>query len=564
MRIVKEDIGKFKYAFEFAFNVEVVMFCRSLKNSFGPVNFNFYNGKWRFSNISIMDSIVQQFPFDVEVHSSLQPDIEQYELDKQKETLRLKKAEQLKKSVDTNFTVKGIKGNLYPYQKIGIEFFINNNGKAILADTMGLGKTVQALGYVAHSKKEKTLVICPASVKYSWESEVSKWTKLKPFVVDSQTSLKDLADESFHKHDVFIMNYDIVKKFFIRLDTLRWDCIICDEFHYIKNHKAQRTQLVKKLAKKIPSILLLSGTPLLSRPVELFNGLQLMDSMKWNDYYNYTRKYCGAYLGRFGWDVSGASNIGELQKEISRYFLRRNKDEVLSELPPKRYIHLPVNLDKDTKKKYRLAEDSFIEYLRNIKKKTETEMRKSLQAEALVKLNELRKLTSTGKLENAKEMIEDTINNGEKIVVFSVYNEPLEILYDYFKKVAVLLTGKTEDKERKGIIDKFQNDKNTRVFFGGMKAAGAGITLTSASNVLFIDYSWVPADHWQAQDRIHRIGQKADSVSIYQLFAKDTIDEKMKAILEDKQELFEQLIDGKQITEKKTNLVSEIINKLTT
>ncbi len=556
MRIYKEDYGRFKYVFDFPYLFETILFCRSLKTSVGASNLVFSNGKWRFFHLSIMEKILETYP-ETAIEASMQEDIELYELEKQKEVIRLKKAHELKKATDTTFKVNGIKGELRPYQRIGVEFFINNKGKAILADEQGVGKSLQALAFVVHTKKEKTLIISPASVKWAWASETTKWSSLKPFVIDAQTKF---TDETYREHQVFVLNYDIVRKFFDKLSVLRWDCIICDEFQAIKNIRARRTQLVKKLAKNIPSILLLSGTPLLNRTVELFNGLQLMDEFKWNNWFEYTKKYCNAHVGRFGWDVSGVSHIDELQKEISQYFLRRVKKDILPELPPKQFIDIPIQLDNDTRRKYELAEDLFIEYLKNVKNKTDAEIRKSLQAEALVKLGELRKLTSMGKLDSAIEIIENIVNGGEKVVVFSVYNEPLELLAEYFKRSCVMITGKTKDSERKNIIESFQNNPKKVIFLGGMKSAGVGITLTAASNVIFIDFSFVPADHSQSMDRIHRIGQKAESVSIYQLFAKDTIDEKMKNILKTKQKIFDQLIEGKEVERTGTNFIKEIIH----
>ena len=143
---------------------------------------------------------------------------------------------------------------------------------------MGMGKSLQALAYLVHSKKKKTLIICPASVKYVWEAEVEKWTKLKPYIVDSKTSIQALnfvlQTIPIQARNVIIINYDILKKFSTILRATHFDCLVCDEFHYIKSLRAQRTKEVLALAPNINSILLLSGTPLLSRPVELFTGLK--------------------------------------------------------------------------------------------------------------------------------------------------------------------------------------------------------------------------------------------------------------------------------------------------
>ena len=434
--------------------------------------------------------------------------------------------------------IEGIKGTLFPYQLEGVKFFIKNNGKAILADTMGLGKTLQSLAYVVQSKKKKTIVICPSSVKYVWAGEVKKWTHLKYLVIDSQTKL---TKKKLDKYDIFIINYDILKKYGYLLHAAKFNCLICDEFHYIKNIKAKRTQYVRAIAKGIPSIILMSGTPLLSRPVELFNGLNLMDPTVWNNWIRFTIRYCAGKKGYFGWECKGATNIDELKERMGKYFLRRTKEEVLTQLPPKRFVSYPVRLESSILKKYRLAEISFIDYLKAEKKKVFKEM--GAGALRLKKLNALREMTSNGKIEAAKDIIQNIVDSGEKVVVFSMYNNPLTELHETFKSSSVLLTGGTPDKKRRDMIERFQKDDKLKVFFGGMKSAGVGITLTSASNVLFIDYSWVPGDHSQAVDRVHRIGQTAESITAYQMFSKNTIDEQMNNTLRKKQKIFDRLIE---------------------
>lgn len=556
MKIVKEPTTKFAYAFIYSFDIEVLALCRSIKNQLGYTQFGFYEKAWRFNNLAAVDMIKEKFP-NVEVDALILPDLQLFRLEKEKEKLRIKKAEELKKATDTNFIVNNIRGELYPYQKIGVQFLINNNGKALLADAPGVGKSFQALAYIAHNKISKTLIVCPASVKGAWESETEKWTRLKPFVINSKTNL---TMDILNDHNIFIINYDILAKFLSTFLVARFDSLVVDECQYIKSASAKRSKCVKMIAQKIPSIILLSGTPLLNRPVELFNSLNLIDPVNWSDYYRFTKKFCNGHQGPWGYDVSGASNIEELQRSISHYFLRRTKDDVLKELPPKTFIDIPIELENGARSKYRYAEESFIEYLRDVKNKNREEINRSLSAETLTKLNELRILTSSGKVDTAKEIINNIMESGEKIVVFSVYNEPLNILKEHFKDSAVMLIGSTKEADRNKAISDFQNNDDKKIFLGGMKAAGAGITLTAAANVLLIDYPWTNADRDQAIDRIHRPGQTASHATIYQLIAKNTIDKRMQKILKDKEEIFNQLIENKKVViSKQTSLIDDLI-----
>jgi SWI/SNF-related matrix-associated actin-dependent regulator 1 of chromatin subfamily A len=529
-----------------------------LKNKFGASQFNFSDKAWRFNNVEIAGVIKDKFP-SVMIGEALTPDLDRAELEKQSLALQIQKAEELKTAVETDFVVNNIKGELRPYQRVGVEFFINAHGKAILGDTMGLGKTFQTLAYIAHNKISKTLVICPAIVKRVWFQETKKFTHLKPYIINSKT---DLTLDVINEYDIFIANYDILSKFLNILSTARFDIAVIDEAHYIKSSSARRSKCVKIIGRKIPEILLLSGSLMVNRPVELFNPLNLIDPINWGDYYHFTRRYCNGHQGQWGWDASGASHLEELQQKISRYFLRRTKEDVLLDLPPKTFVDIPVELEQDIKDKYIMAEQSFIEYLRDIKKKNKEEINRSLSAEKLVRLGELRILTTRGKIKAAQELAENIIDSGEKIVIFSVYNEPLNTLKEFFSDKAVLVTGMTKEEDKNLAINNFQTNDKIKVFLGGTKAAGIGVTLTAAPNVLMIDYPWTNADRNQAIDRIHRPGLKANHATIYQLIAENTIDQWMQEILNKKQQLFDQLIEGKNIKDNQNSIVNELLNNL--
>ena len=426
------------------------------------------------------------------------------------------------------------------------------------------GKSLQALGFIVHNKIQKTLVICPASVKYSWENEVHKWTKLNALVIDrkfGESSAEELMDK-MAIYDVFVINYDLLKRYVKVLVAMRFDCVIIDESTCIKSINAQRSKLTKIIASRIKHIILLSGTPMLNRPEELFSSLNLLDPKAWPNFYKFATRYCGAYRGKWGLDTSGATNIPELRERISPYFLRRTKQEVLTELPPKTYINVPIELSAEHESLYRKAEKKLASYLRDNKGKTTEEVKRSMAAEKLVRLNELRQITTQGKVAAAEELINQFIENQEKVIVFSSYNEPLEYLREKYGSKAVIITGKTPTEDRGEIIKAFQERKEVVVFLGGTKAAGMGITLTAASNVVFLDFDFVPAIMSQAEDRAHRIGQEAESINIYQFFAKDTIDSWMCELLDEKRKLASQLIDGKEFEQQEQSSINFIFNKI--
>lgn len=442
--------------------------------------------------------------------------------------------------------IKGIKGTLRDYQQQGVSFFINSGGRALLCDEMGTGKTLQSLAYIVSQDFKRTLVITPASVKFVWEAEASKFTNLKTFVVDSKTDITLIP----YDIEIVIVNYDILKKFYNELLKYRWDALVCDEAHYLKSQNSIRSKIVRFLSRNIPHILLLTGSPILNRPIEIFNLLNMIDEKKWNNWYSFAIRYAEGKQGYFGFETRGASNLGELNQKISKYFLRRKKSDVLKELPLKNRIEIPIELEKEDREAYNLVENNLINYLRQYRDKTDKEILKSLQGEKLVRLNLLREVNSMGKINVVKELIKDIINseNG-KVIVFSCFNSPLIELSEEFEEESVLLLGNTPVDERQEIIRKFQENPETKIFFGGIKSAGIGVTLTKATSVIFIDYSWVPGDHSQAEDRMHRFGNTAESVNIYNIISKNTIDDFMGKLLKHKQEIIDKVIEGEEVEE---------------
>lgn len=560
MKIKKEKKLNYDYSLEFDYRREVIDYCKHLSSSFGFQNISFFDKKWRINDINIVVQLKKRFP-EIIIDNEMALDYELADYLSSQSVLDRENSERIKRSLDSSLDVQNIKGELRSYQKVGVEFFLANNGTAINSDPMGSGKSFQSIAYAAHSNFDKVFVVCPSSVKYNWENEVKKFTHMTPFVINGKTKKEEL-NEGYDNSNFIIINYDILKKFAAEIIVKKWDLMILDECHMIKNSKAQRTKIIKKLASVMPRRILLSGTPFLSRPSELFNSLYLVDPRTWNNYYSYTKRYCDGFRDSYGWNDRGASNIEELQDKISKYFIRRQKKDILPELPEKTFIDYLVDLSPDIQKQYDLAEREFSKFLVEVKKKNKKEIKKALQAEKLVKLGALRNLTSKGKIGAAKEIVQNIIDGNEKVLVFSCYNEPLEELEKEFGDKTVMITGKIDSKKRNDLVNEFQNNENKKIFLGGMKSAGVGINLTAASNVLFIDFSWVPADHAQAIDRAHRIGSKTDKITIYQLYSRGTIDEYMHKILNKKQILFDCLVEGSCLDLARKNYTSTIMNKI--
>ena len=535
----------------------IVEYCKLLQSSWGSQKFVFsptYK-KWLFSDPHIVEAITEQFP-EVTITPEAKDLCGITALEMLAEEVKIKEMTEVKTAEDSDIEIPGIKGSLYPFQKVGVDFIVKNGGRCLLADDPGLGKTAQAIGAILNLKPNRSLVVCPATMKYVWESEIKKWSDLTCSVIDSDTDIKNINT------NIFIINYDILKKYIGELVKIKFGVIVLDESHYIKTPNTIRSRAIRILARNIQHIIMLTGTPVLNRPVEIFNPLNILDPKKWNNYFRFTTKYCAAHRTRFGLDVSGSSNIEELKQELDKYILRRRKEDVLKDLPEKIRVTVPVDLDKSSAREYYKAYHDFATFLKENKGKKPPEIMRALQAEKLVRLNILREIGGKGKINDAIELIQNITEGGEKVVVFSSFVDPLMRLQDYFKEQSVLLTGATENKERFEIVKKFQEDPKIKIFLGGIKSAGVGITLTKASNVLFLDYSWTPADHKQAEDRAHRIGSEHDSITIYTLHAKGTIDDIMFKMLNKKRDVVEKLIGEGDDQSAVQMVMEEITNQI--
>jgi SWI/SNF-related matrix-associated actin-dependent regulator 1 of chromatin subfamily A len=267
-----------------------------------------------------------------------------------------------------------------------------------------------------------------------------------------------------------------------------------------------------------------------SRPINYFNLLELVDSPLTINWAGYVKRYCDGYQfmagGRRVWNVNGASNLEELRDRTKPHVLRRLKDDVI-DLPEK--IITPIYLTLNSK-----------EYVREIGNYIEWE-NSSEKKSVSVRLNKLmlaRQIIAEEKMKHTFELIDNILEQGKKVIVFTNFTNTLDEIAWKYNQRSVKLNGKMSKKARQESVDRFQNDPKVDVFVGNIKAAGVGITLTAAEAVIFNDFSFVPADHAQAEDRAYRYGQK-NSVSIYYPIFENSMDMVIYNILERKKNIIE-------------------------
>lgn len=401
--------------------------------------------------------------------------------------------------------------------------------------------TVQALAYLQLHKELRTaIIVVPASLKLNWLRETFNWIpNSQAEVLTGRTPYKTTGK-------ILILNYDILEAWVPYLIKIKPKILIMDEVHCIKNGAAKRTKAAKKLGKVVEHIIGLSGTPVLNRPIEIYNAVSMIDPTVLGSYFVFTKRYCDAKKSIWGTNVQGASNVEELHRKLtSTVMLRRLKVNVAKDLPDKQTAFVPIELDNWAE--YVYAERNFIKWVSETKG-TAAAIRAS-NAETLGQINALKQLAVKGKMANVISWIEEFIDSGEKLVLFCTHTATIDAIMTAFPKISVRYDGGVNQSNRDKAVTSFQTDVRIKLFVGMLDAAGnpagVGLTLTAAWSTATIEYQYTPGVHDQADDRIHRIGQK-NACTNYKLIAAGTIEEKIAALLDKKRQIVDGILDGKR------------------
>lgn len=448
---------------------------------------------------------------------------------------------------------------LYKHQEDGIKFLLSRNG-CILADDMGLGKSMQSIIAALESGAEKILIVTTSSTKINWQREIN--------VFCDDTTIVD--GKKWDSNKFTIINFDILKNFhslppakklkegekepiMIReLVNEKFDLCIVDEAHNLKNNDSIRGKIMVDVCVKynIPKVWLLTGTPVANRPMDFFNLLKIIKSPIANNWKHYAVRYCeGRKFFRTLkngqrkqiWLTDGASNLEELANKTKNILLRRLKTDAV-DMPDKIVTPMYHQLDKQGWKHYDQLWDEYVEMKKQLGKKT-SETQKDL-----VELILLRQFIANEAIPYTIEMVENAIEMGRKVIVFTSFTDELEAIANHFGKAAVKHNGPMSTIKKQAAVDQFQNNDKIKVFVGNIKSAGVGITLTEATVVIFNSFDWVPGNNEQAEDRAYRIGQNNDVNVYYQLF-EDTISTRMWEMLRNKKDVISTIMGEKTITE---------------
>ena len=550
-RSAKKLPGITTFFVKFDFKKEIV----DVLKSFDCRNYNEKTNEWEFSLVYLSRLIESLNPID---------DISLKFID-------------TKEKPEIIYKLSKYKTNPYDYQKEAIQYGLNH-ANWLLLDDPGLGKSLELI-YIAQELKKREnikhcLIICGINnLKANWRKEILKHSDLDCMILGQKINKKgelhigSVADrcEQLNKK---------IKEFFIitNIETLRdekvlkllkknknsIDMIVVDEIHTTKNPSSQQGKHLLKLNDAKYKIGM-TGTLLLNNPLDVYVPLKWLGLEKSN-YTTFKYHYC-SYGGHFHNILLGFKNTDLLKYQLSQCSLRRTKD--ILGLPPKTVINEIVEMDNKQSKFYNDIKSGIIDEVDKVHMSTASLLSmvsRLRQATALPSILTSENIISA-KVERAKQLCDEIISTGNKVVIFSTFKDTANYLNDYLKEYAPLLcTGDVDDEIISKNIDNFQRNPDNKIFIATWQKCGTGITLTAASYMIFIDTPWTSGVFTQACDRIYRVGTK-DPVFIYNLITKDTIDERVQEILDDKKALSEYIIDD-QLTDSNINSLKKYIENL--
>ena len=491
-------------------------------------------------NIKKLKMIDDRYPFDILSKSVWKRKIIPLTIKKQKTP----KIEKLSQAVPS----KQFRGELLDFQREGLDFLIKSSGNALLADEMGLGKTVQTLAYLSKEKKAfPALIIAPLVTLTNWQREIEKFLRKKSRngkIIDNQPPssmmIRNGKLNDIGKYDFYIINYELLHKRLPDLLNLKISAVICDEVQHLRSKTTQKYAAIKKLAAKdgVKFRVGLSGTPIYNRGSEIWPIVEILKPGLLGSFKEFCEYFC--YVNEKGKAIVLENKRDSLRNQLTKHvMLRRKKSDVLKELKDK--VRYPEVIASD-EKFYKTELDKIWKKLEEEQKYAQTAFDKSASYHRAIESE--RQAAGLAKLPHVINFVNDIMDIEESVVVFCHHRAIHNLLHQSLSKYnpASIIGGQT-DKNRDNEIIRFQNGE-TKLMIAGLRAGNVGINLNNASYVIFAELDWSPAIHRQAEDRLHRIGQK-NTVFAYYLVGNGTLDEHVAEILVDKSYEIDTILDAK-------------------
>jgi SWI/SNF-related matrix-associated actin-dependent regulator 1 of chromatin subfamily A len=427
-----------------------------------------------------------------------------------------------------------------PFQREGVLQIYRWDGRALLADEMGLGKTIQCLYWIKCTPRHRpVLIVCPNSVKYNWQVEAHGFG-LEAHVIEG-TCPKRFRGKL--QGDIIIINYDILRSWLGVLARRPPVTLVLDECHYLKNVDAMRTKAAHYLSVAASSVIGTSGTPMTSKPIELWPVLAMIRPDLFPNRTKFAWRYCDPRKTRWGYKFDGARRKKELHRILRAHvMIRRLKKDVAKDLPDK--THKMVPFLAKSYAEYNRANTDLLKWLQEI---SPSRALRAKKAQSLAKVGYLLRICADMKKRYVLEWIHEwsETHPGKKLVGLTMHSKVIEYLKESFPGESVTIDGTVTGKKRHNAVFAFQNDPRIRYMWGNWRAAGVGITAHAAHNFVAIDLPWTAGNLEQGLDRVHRIGQK-EKVIIYYLLMLNTIEERLMQALQKKSGILRAILDGKR------------------
>ena len=459
--------------------------------------------------------------------------------------LPIRKTEKLSKVIPK----KQFRGKLLNFQKEGLDFLLKSSGNALLADDMGLGKTVQTLAYIASEKQSlPAVVVAPLVTLTNWQREIERFMKKKSkngriveHDVPTITSIRSGKQKELGDYDFYLINYELLYKRQIDLSKLKIHTLVCDEVQHLRSKTTKKYSAVKKLAgmKSVKYRVGLSGTPIYNHGSEIWPIVDILKPGLLGSFKEFCEYFC--YQDERGKAIVVPSKRDGLRHVLQRdVMLRRKKSDVLKELKDK--VRYKETIDAD-ETYYKNELNKIWSKLEEEQKHAETEFSKVASYQRAIQSE--RQAAGVAKLHHVIDFVKNIMEIEDSVVVFCHHKSIHKLLHESLQEFnpAAIIGGQT-DKKRQENIDNFQNG-DTKLIIVGLRAGNLGINLTRAKYVIFAELDWSPAIHRQAEDRLHRIGQK-NTVFAYYLIGKRTLDEHVANILVDKSYEIDAIMDETQ------------------
>ncbi|KAK9812924.1 hypothetical protein WJX72_005876 [[Myrmecia] bisecta] len=461
---------------------------------------------------------------------------------------------------------KKLKEQLMDFQREGVRFALRRGGKVLVGDEMGLGKTVQAIAIMSLYREEwPCLIITPSSLREQWADALHQWLGITDEKIRIIYSGKD-CELSLRGIHFLILSYNFVGKMKAQLTQLAFKVVVLDESHYIKDQKAQRTKDTIPLVQKARRAVLLTGTPALSRPIELYTQLTALVPKAKLRKADYGERYCGGHNPRDQYNkFQGASNHDELYRLLTgTVMVRRLKKDVLTQLPEKRrqqvFLRLEgkelaqlkavkTQMDKAKAAAKAVYDSSDLGELDGVEEvQAAGGGAGSGRVDAMRLISEMYQKTAELKDKVVRDYVAELLDNDQKFLIFAHHEcllNSIETAVRSAKAKHIRIDGKVAPRIRQQLVDTFQQTADCKVAILSIMAAGTGLTLTAASIVVFAEMTWVPGNLVQAEDRAHRIGQ-GSRVNVYYLHVKGSIDDIIWESVQNKLEHVGQVLNGAQ------------------